>query len=173
MSTGPTPRWRRRRALGKGEPDRQRGSALILAPVGMLVLVLLAAMTVDGALAVLGQRQLANALASAAADAANAGVDQTDFYHHGQIALDPPDTQTLVCDSLRAQADLHLRHLRVWVAVAGPEVTLLGRAEITPIFGRAVPGIDHWPVAATATATAEQRPRTPPHPLPTTGPPAC
>lgn len=157
------PAGRARGGPGDG-PDtgRDRGSILVLAPVGILILLLLATLTADGALAVLGQRQLSDALSAAAADAAGSGVDRAAFYDSGTVQLAPPAVGPAACASLAAQGDLHLHDVRVWVGVAGPVVTLLGRAEVDGIFGRAIPGFGRWQVAATATATAEQAPRVPP-----------
>lgn len=128
----------------------------MLAPVGVLILLLLAAMTADGALAMLGKRQLADALAAAAADGAGSGISRAAFYRSGGVRLDPAATDRAVCASLVAQGDLHLHDVRVWVGVGGPVVTLVGRAEVEGIFGRALPGLGRWTVAASATASAEE-----------------
>ncbi len=175
LRPGEAPRRAARRDRPESEPAGRaryrsdRGSTLVLAPVGMLILLLLATMTADGALALLGQRQLADALTSATSDAAGAGIDRAVFYRTGQVVLAPTATAETVCESLAAQGDLHLDHLRLWIGISGPRVTLAGRAEVRGIFGRAIPGYDNsWDVAATATATAEEAPRSPlPVPEPT------
>ncbi|MGH9095498.1 MAG: hypothetical protein ACRDXE_10090, partial [Acidimicrobiales bacterium] len=70
-------------------PDGDRGSALMLVPAGFLVLMLLGAMAVDSGATYLGQRQLADALAGAANDAAGAALSDRSFYVQGRIAVDP------------------------------------------------------------------------------------
>ena len=47
-------------------PDRQRGSTLLLFPAALLIMLVLAAITVDSAIAFMAQRQLVNATAAAA-----------------------------------------------------------------------------------------------------------
>ena len=160
-------------APNAGDHGPDRGSTLVLAPVGVLILLLLGAMTADGALALLGQRQLADALASATSDAAGAGVDRAAFYTSGRVILAPAATGAAVCESLAAQGDLHLDDLRLWIGVSGAEVTVLGKAEVRGIFGRAFPGLGHWQVGASATATAEQARESPGSPVPTTDPLYC
>ena len=48
----------------------ERGSSLLLFPAGVLIVMVLAAMAVDTSIAFMGQRELANATAAAANDAA-------------------------------------------------------------------------------------------------------
>ncbi|MHB8506509.1 MAG: hypothetical protein ACYDEN_12455, partial [Acidimicrobiales bacterium] len=146
---------------------RERGSVLVLVPVGILVLVLLAAMAVDAATAVLGQRQLADALAVAADDAATAGMNNRAFYTSGTVALDQAASAAAVCAALAAQGGTGLHDLRLQVGVAGPVVTVSGRAEVDGVFGRAIPGFALWAVSATATAAAETARQTPPAAVPT------
>jgi hypothetical protein len=150
-----------------------RGSTLVLAPVGVMILLLLATMTADGALALLAQRQLSDALTSATTDAAGASIDRATFYATGQVGLSAPAAATAVCESLDAQGDLHLRDLQLSIGVSGAEVTVTATAQIRGIFGRALPGYHDWRIAASATATAEQARMTPPPPLPATTPLRC
>lgn len=64
----------------------QQGNTLLLMPVGVLVLLLLAAIAVDAAVLFLGQRRVADLAASVAQDAI-AAVDETGFYE-GELRLD-------------------------------------------------------------------------------------
>lgn len=65
----------------------QQGNTLLLMPVGVLVLLILAAIAVDAAVLFLGQRRVADLAASVAQDAV-AAVDEASFYE-GELALDP------------------------------------------------------------------------------------
>ena len=139
---------------------RERGSALALVPAGFLVLVILAAMAVDSAVAFLGQRQLGDALAAAANDAASAGVSDSSFYGSGAVVIDPTRAARIVCQTVAAQSDGDLHHVVLAVAVAGPAIGVRGDAEVDEIFGRALPGLHQHQVSALATAVATQGPVT-------------
>lgn len=145
------------RLAGDGRRRRptETGSALILVPAAVLVLMVLASIAVDSAAVFLGQRELAEAAATAATDAAGA-ISESTFYRTGIITLDPSEAQRLAATSVAAQ-DLHN------VTLAGPiEVTVAGRqvcvsltGKVPVIFGRALPGVPQaTTVHATATATA-------------------
>lgn len=147
------------RPAGDGRRRRHRptetGSALILVPAAVLVLVVLAAIAVDSAAVFLGQRQLAEAAATAATDAAGA-VSQPTFYQTGTITLDPSEAQRLADASIAGQ-DLHAVKLAgsIRVTVSGRQVCVSLTGEVPVIFGRALPGIPRvTTVHATATATA-------------------
>jgi hypothetical protein len=127
---------------------------LILVPAGFLVLILLAAMAVDGAVAYLGQRQLSDALAAAANDASGAGLSSSGFYGQGQIALDPRHAAQAVCRSLAAQANRDLHHLELRIAVVGRGIRLDGTATVDAVFGRLVPGWSQRTVSADVSAVA-------------------
>ena len=62
---------------------------LLLFPAAVLVVVVLAAVAVDSSIAFLGERQLANATAAAANDAAAVAVSDRSFYEDDRIELDP------------------------------------------------------------------------------------
>src|SRR4051794_17813956 len=59
--------------MARGQASEQ-GSSLMLAPAGFLVLLLLASVSVDSAIAFLGRRQLENAVTAAANDAATVAI---------------------------------------------------------------------------------------------------
>ena len=107
-----------KRAGGSHHGGSESGSALALVPAGFLVLIILAAIAVDSAVALLGQRQLGDALAAAANDAAGAAISNSTFYGTGRVALDPAAAARTVCVSLAAQHP-NLRDLSVQIAVAG------------------------------------------------------
>lgn len=127
---------------------------MALVPAGFLVLLILAAIAVDSAVAFLGRRQLGDVLASAANDAAGAAVAQGEFYRSGDITIDPARAVTVVCQTIDAGSGSALHHLSVAVAVAGPVVGVRGNAMVTEVFGRLLPGVGQQQVSAVATAVA-------------------
>ena len=132
----------------------ESGSALMLVPAAVLILVVLGALVVDNATVWLGQRELGAAAGVAATDAASA-IDDAAFYGTGQVRLDPARAVTVALRSVAAQ------DLRGVVLTAPPDVEVQGRqvcvslnGVVHPIFGRAVPGFGQpRTVHARATAT--------------------
>jgi hypothetical protein len=129
---------------------------MMLVPAGFLILLLLAAIAVDSAGAYLGQRQLTDALAAAANDAATAGLDNPAYYATGAIVLDPAASAVAVCSSLAAQGVSGLHQLRVDIGVSGPSIELRGTAEVDAVFGRLIPHFGTRPVTADVRADAQQ-----------------
>jgi Flp pilus assembly protein TadG len=122
-----------------------------------LVLIILAAIAVDSAVAFLGQRQLGDAVAAAANDAAAAALSDENFYDRGQISIDPRQAATVVCESMAAQQP-NLQDIRVSIAVAGTVIAVRATAEVEEVFGRALPGLHQRQVSASASAQAENGP---------------
>jgi hypothetical protein len=145
---------------GKRGERGERGSTLALVPAGFLVLIMLAAIAVDSAVAFLGQRQLGDALAAAANDAAAAAVSNSTFYGSGRIAIDPNTAAAVVCQSIEAQHP-NLSDIRLSVALAGPAIAVRGTAQVEEVFGRALPGLHTRQVSASASAAAEGAPGVP------------
>jgi hypothetical protein len=134
------------------------GSVLALVPAAFLVLVILGALAVDSAATYLAQRQLRDSLSAAAADAVGAGLSRSSFYEHGAVILSLPQSVQVVCQSVAAQADGDLHHVRLWIAVAGPAIRLEGAASVDTIFGRNIPGFGVRQVRASTTAIAATGP---------------
>jgi hypothetical protein len=149
-------------SLRSARPRRPRteGSALALVPAGFLVLILLAAIAVDSAVAFLGQRQLGDALAAAANDAAAAAVSDSTFYGSGQITIDPSEAATVVCESMAAQRP-NLQDIQVSIAVAGSTIAVRATAQVQEVFGRVLPGLHTRQVSASASAQADEGPASP------------
>ena len=145
---------RRRARVSRGV---ERGSALALVPAGFLVLIILAAITVDSAVAFLGQRQLGDALAAAANDAAGAAISNSSFYGSGEVVIDPTAATAVICQTVAAQ-DSGLHQMRLQIAVAGAVIGVRGTAQVDEVFGRALPGLHDHEVSAVATATAAEGP---------------
>lgn len=157
------------RAGGPGPGGRRsdRGSALALVPAGFLVLIILGALAVDSAAAFLGQRQLDDALSAAANDAAAAVLSNPAFYGSGVVVVDPGAAARVVCQTLGAQLDADLSQVHVQLAVQGDAVGVRATAEVTEVFGRAIPGLRRHQVSAVAVAYASQGPGTIASPPPT------
>lgn len=146
-----------RSKTGRLRQPNQTGSAWILAPAAVLILLVLASVTVDSAVVFLGQRQLSDAAASAALDAAHA-INQSDFYTSGTIELDP-----LLATSLADQA-IDQDSLSAVTLSGRPEVVVEGATAcvtltgvVHRIFAPALPGVPRQVVVhATAESTAEE-----------------
>jgi hypothetical protein len=132
-----------------------RGSALMLMPAGLLIVLVLASIAVDMSLVHLRKRQAFELAAAAANDAAAAGIDQGLLRTTHAFVLDPERTRAMVADVV-AGSELASQ-------LAGPPVvTVTGagvRVELTLeadyIFADAVPGApDGTTVTASAAATA-------------------
>ncbi len=126
---------------------------LVLVPAGFLVLMLLAALAVDSAVAYQAQHQLHDALAAAANDAVAAGVDDRTFYTGGVVTLDAGSAASVVCRSVEAQGLGSLHGLRIGVALSGRSIRVTGAATVDAVFGRVVPGFGTRNVKSSADAT--------------------
>ena len=89
---------RRRRNAAVIGRQSERGTALLLVPVGVLIMALLASITVDSAAAFVAQREATAAASSLANDLLTLAVDEVALRRHGVYRLDPS----------------RLRHLRGW-----------------------------------------------------------
>lgn len=143
-------------------PDR--GSALLLFPVGVVIVFVLAAMAVDLSAAFLAQRELHDATAAAAADAATA-LGRADFYDNGRVSLDPASMEGLARARVTAAVDARRHHgLEVQVSIAAPSavgcaatVTVSASSTLDPIFAAALGGGSRrTPVRASSSARPEQ-----------------
>ena len=117
----------------------------------MLIVLVLAAMAVDTSIAFMGQRELANATAAAANDAASQAVDNTAFYTQDRIQLDPVAVESLAVAKVRAAVD-QTRHAGLSVqAVAVPPATadcpwtvkVTASSRVSYVFAKAIPGGPH------------------------------
>jgi Flp pilus assembly protein TadG len=137
---------------------RERGSVLLLMPVAMLIFVILGAICVDFAVVFLAKRELSNAAAAAANDAATRALDLDTFYGQEAITkIDPVAAQQVASASVAAKGLEYLALGTPEVEVAGEIVTVTVSAEVATIFARAVPGgPSSTPVRASGRATAVQ-----------------
>ena len=146
-------------------PDRQRGSTLLLFPAALLIMVALAAITVDSAIAFLAQRELANATAAAAHDAAIRGLSEEAFYERDSIELSSDAVEEVAVDRVLQLVNRERHHdLAVRAVASAPAagcsswtVRVTASSRVDEIFGRAMPGADgHVAVRAESTASPRQ-----------------
>ena len=131
----------------------------MLMPAAVLVFVVLGAIAVDFAVAFLGEREVSNAAAAAANDAAGAAPDRDRFYTDGAIRLDPRVADRVGRTAVAAAGldDLDDVEVRVEVGAEAPVVTVTVSARVRYVFAKALPGgPDGVRVEASATATAEE-----------------
>jgi Flp pilus assembly protein TadG len=136
--------------------SEERGSALILVPAGVLVLIILAAIAIDFSLVFLAQRELTDATTAAANDAAAAAIRPSTFYGSGQLTLDPDAAARIACDSVRGQAASGLDITDVRIETGDRSVRVTAQATVRAVFLRAVPGATTHSVHATSSAVARQ-----------------
>jgi len=139
----------------------ERGTALLLAPAGMLILLVLAALSFDLALAFQAKRQLVELAEAAANDAVTAGLDDGRFRAGGTYCLDPARVARSVAATVGA-GTTEVRVVAVDVPAAPGDcatataVTLEAHSPYP--FGRAIPGMpDGVVLRATGRATAVVR----------------
>jgi Flp pilus assembly protein TadG len=144
--------------------DRQRGSTLLLFPAALLIMVALAAVTVDSAIAFMAQRELVNATAAAANDAATEALSDRAFYEGDRIELSPAAVESVAVDRVFQLVNSG-RHSGLTVtaeasppAGAGCSWTVLVSASsrVDQLFGKAMPG-SSGQVAVHAQSTASPR----------------
>jgi Flp pilus assembly protein TadG len=131
----------------------------MLMPAAVLVFVVLGAIAVDFAVAFLGEREVSNAAAAAANDAAGAPLDRDRFYADGALRLDPAAAERVGRAAVAAAGleDLDDVRVRVDVAAEEPVVTVTVSAGVRYVFAKALPGGPRGVrVEASATATAEE-----------------
>jgi len=138
---------------------------LLLFPAAVLIVVVLAAITVDSAIAFLGQREVGDVVVAAANDAAAEGVSNQAFYRAGRVDLDPATVEQLAAERVTATLDAGRFHdLVVDVDVSPssvpgcpPTVRVHASARVATLFAAAVPGGPHdREVEATAVASPTQ-----------------
>lgn len=130
----------------------------MLMPAGVLIVFVLAAITVDLSMVHLARRELVNAAAAAANDAATRGLSERHLRGAGDHQLDPRRTEQAVLESLAARGLLDRLAGPPEVVVNGPlSVSVRLTREVDYLFADALPGERSATVSATATAVAESR----------------
>ena len=148
---------------------RDDGSALMLMPAGVLIVLILGALAVDSAILFLGERELADLSAAAANDAATAALDPEAFYRCGRLRLDQDRAQAVAraVTAARTSDAVTLTDLAAVVdnAAAPPEITVTASGTVRLIFTPAVPGTSR---TRTVSARSTAVPQSPDGGIPTT-----
>jgi hypothetical protein len=120
----------------------------MLFPAAVLVMVVLAAMAVDLSIGFMSQRELREAVAGAANDAAALALDERAFYEDGRVELDGSRLERLAHDRVAQTLDSR-RHqsLEVIARATAPEragcpwtVAVSARSRVSLLFAAALPG---------------------------------
>lgn len=139
----------------------------MLMPAGVLVLIVLGAIMVDFAVVFLGEREVANAAAGAANDAAVAAISEEHFQKEGEICIDWDRALQVAHESYAARSADFLARLAAPQVDLGyhgdePSVTVSAEADIDMIFSSALPGVaTRRTVSAVAVAAVAQDPALP------------
>jgi len=138
---------------------RERASALMLMPAGVLVVLLLGAIAFDMSLVLLRQRQASSVAVDVANDLATLALDEAYFRSSGEYRIDPSAAADIGA-RLSEQSDVGRDLEQVLVTVLDPttvEVRLV--VGVDYVFARSIPGAaDGSTVTAAATATASSGP---------------
>ncbi len=127
-------------------------------------MVALAAMTVDSAIGFLAQRQLVDATAAAANDAATAALSDRSFYEGGRLELSAAAVEAIAVGRVFDLVDRGRHHGLIVDAEAVPPagagcpwaVRVTASSRVDELFGRAMPG-SRGQVAVHASSTASPR----------------
>ncbi len=137
----------------------------MLFPAAVLIVIVLAAITIDSAIAFLGQREVAGAVVAAANDAAAEGVGNQTFYEGGRVDLDLDTVRQLVVGRVTAVLDGERFHDLVVDVTVSPSavpgcpqiVRVHASARVATLFAAAIPGgPDDRSVQAGAVASPAQ-----------------
>ena len=136
-----------------------RASTLLLFPAALLIVVVLAAVTVDLARLHLARRDLDDLAAAIGNDVTTLGIDETELRRTGAYRLDPVRVRELVTSAARARQSDLVQGVRAETGLVDDRtVHLRLRASIALPFTRALPGArSRVTVDADATATAHLR----------------
>lgn len=137
----------------------------MLMPVGILAVVVLAAVAVDASVAFLGERELSGAVSAAANDAATQALSDRGFYRRGGVELDDREVERIAVDRVRSSLDpgrhrslvVHAEVIRPRGAGCAWTLRVEASASVRYVFAPALPGgPDEARVDATASASPYQ-----------------
>jgi hypothetical protein len=136
----------------------QAGSALMLMPAGVLIVLLLGAITFDLTYVRVAQRELIAAAGDAANDAVTYGMDEARLRRGDGYALDDGLVREAVVASLEAKGLLDDLAEPPTVAVAPDGTVEVALSRVVPhVFGRALPAVEDAVVRGRAAAQVELR----------------
>jgi hypothetical protein len=122
----------------------EAGTALMLMPAGVLIVLVLGALAVDSAILFLGERELADLTAAAANDAATVALLEEPFYRCGRLQLDEDEARTVAATVTAARSSdaVSLTEIDVMVdnTASPPEVTVAAAGTVRLVFTPALPG---------------------------------
>ncbi len=120
------------------------GSALMLMPAGVLIVLILGALAVDSAILFLGERELADLSAAAANDAATGAIVEDAFYECGRLELDADRARSVALTVAQARVSDAVELTDVAVATRNdrepPAVEVTATGTVRLVFTPAVPG---------------------------------
>lgn len=139
-------------------PDRrERGSALMLMPAAVLVLLSLGAIAIDSAVVFMTQRALVTSTQAAVNDAVGYGLDRDNFTATGERHLDPGRVEDAVLDSLAAHDLRYVGRPEIEFDPDLATVTVRVRAAAPAVLTGGFPGASTPVVTAEATASLLDR----------------
>jgi len=114
----------------------------MLMPAAILIMMVLAAIAVDTAIAFLAQRQLGDIAAAAANDAAGEAVDEQALYEKSRFALDTQRAEEVALRSLDARGSefFTITDFSVDVGPGRDRVVVAVEARVPRLFAPALPG---------------------------------
>lgn len=130
-----------RQRLGRSMRGRQAGSVLMLLPAGVLILLMLGSVAVDGAIAFEDQRDLVALAQAAADDGAAVGVDVGHFRETGEIRLDADAVRRAIDRNIAARRD-PAQPITVSWRIEGNQVVVDLRRVAPRLLTKAFPGGD-------------------------------
>ena len=129
----------------------------MLVPAAVLVLVILAAIAVDNSVVLLGQRELANAAAGAANDAATVAIDVDRLRRDDCIEVLDERAYEVAVEAALLQTDaVEVVPSDIEVTVSDLAVTVSMSGTVEHLFAKAIPG-DRRTTRVSARSTAELR----------------
>lgn len=140
--------------------DDERGTAMMLVPAGFLILIILAAITVDFSVAFLGAREVSDEANAVANDIAAKAVDIDAFRKDGTVVIDCTKAAELAQEASTRLPPPWLKDATIEVSVCRPDgdtVTVAARGTVDYIFSKGLPGGPRTVgVHATGSATASR-----------------
>lgn len=128
----------------------------MLVPAGLLILMILGAISVDSAIAYSAKRELQNEAAAIANDVATSAVSPESVSINGPAVNPDP---TLVDElaqqrfALNRSTDARVKLQKIETAVDGQTVTISIKGSVDYIFAKAVPGIEHTQAVSASAST--------------------
>jgi hypothetical protein len=127
-------------------------------PAAVMIVLVLAALTVDLGRVHLGRREVVAAADAAANDAVTAGLDERAYRAGHGYDIDPRRAAQSVRATLHARGLLDRLEHPPSVTITGTTITIRVAVRVDYVFARALPGVDHSTVvSATGSATAIAR----------------